>query len=806
MKFRLAILAALASVLSFHANAAIGRDNHATSLGTIFCGAISYTTGTLTNGVMFVFSTVVSTGDTIVPAYNGVAMTPLGTSFTTPFASPGEVWWLANPAAGSHMLTWTCSNYLSIYNQGVYIATYSGANQSAQPDNAVASSANNVSSLTGTVTTTQAGDWLFFAVGSNTSTPTAGAGTTLLDSTSYPATNTPSGDFDSNGTVSVGSNSLIADFASASYVGGVVFGICPATASTCGTPPPPECTAKATGNVTSAATWTCNNTDTTPQDGDIVNIGNGYTVTLNGSSLGTTTGIPGINISGGASLVTDGAAMRSILLASTGSTPGTNMYGITIAGGTFSTAAATSYATRVKLSAPGGNPVFITGSGSGSAITLDWFDCEYCGVNASTYTGIYGDGNTVINTNHFYCFTCYIPVFGYKDTGTITNSTFNLRWGPESIFQFGNGPCGNTTNNTDIARTATGDMYTATYNCQGQSFSGNAFYSATETNTTDAILSPGNSNVTPMGSAATLNICSCGALLSGTGYSGDPYTLSDNIIDYASIHYGANYVNSSGNIVTQTSANAGQQGCYIALGQATAASLSREMCWAESNSNNFGMLVLGAAGANPTQISIQNVSFNIANVNTGGGGVLGMGETNAQTYYLTNSIAKNNILTGGSYGMLTTTYNTFSTTGCLTNSVGVCNNLVQAITATYSLGTSPAGGGFDNGTTIHPNALYGDLSVSPAFYQMRDQPAADKWLGGPGTLADLYAGLADRWCNGCGSFSYAAPFANYNIQQIYNYMASGFTPQNASLSGASDGGSYIGAMKPTIIQAGVLLQ
>jgi hypothetical protein len=135
--------------------------------------------------------------------YNGVAMTFLDKHVVT-----GDRWnysyIMQNAPVGTYnvVATISTSNGLEIQN-----VSYSGCATTGQPDAHTVNSGTGSGSLTATVTTTTAGDWLVGkGVQSSSGVPTAGAGTTLRG-TSGAYSNEVVGD--TNGAVSVGSNSLL---------------------------------------------------------------------------------------------------------------------------------------------------------------------------------------------------------------------------------------------------------------------------------------------------------------------------------------------------------------------------------------------------------------------------------------------------------------------------------------------------------------------------------------------------------------------------------------------------------------------
>jgi hypothetical protein len=143
---------------------------------------------------------------------------------------------------------------------------------------------------------------------------------------------------------------------------------------------------------------------------------------------------------------------------------------------------------------------------------------------------------------------------------------------------------------------------------------------------------------------------------------------------------------------------------------------------------------------------------------------------------------------------------TYITTG--TGSVGVYNNdlfgqTVQAYcTNGFNCATGAVDHGFDNGSTIHPNAIYGDISVNPNFVNGTQYSAIDtRWincdtsLGGTGSVANMFQTvMGGRAVNG-----YVPP---YTPAQVVACLRAPWVPTNAAIATASSSGGYIGAMPP----------
>jgi hypothetical protein len=145
-----------------------------------------------------------------------------------------------------------------------------------------------------------------------------------------------------------------------------------------------------------------------------------------------------------------------------------------------------------------------------------------------------------------------------------------------------------------------------------------------------------------------------------------------------------------------------------------------------------------------------------------------------------NSVLRNNIGINGAYGFVDgNTNSTWSSTNQFQSS-GVHHNLTNNQgTAAYEKLGSTWSVGFDNGTTHHPNALYGDLTVSPNFINSTASPTNfDSFCDGVGTIADLFTNLSYQSTFG-GTYN-----ANCSIAKMLAWLQYQFTPMNSQLKNA----------------------
>lgn len=147
-------------------------------------------------------------GDTVTSVtYNGVSMT-LVDKVPTQSNVETYMYYLLGPATGTNDIVVTSSATPLILLCAA--ASYTGVLQSGFPD-AQSSDIGAGASMTGTVTTVATGCWMVMSAYGNSAGLSAGSGATQR------AVTTRQGVFDSNGTVSVGSNSMTVNCNSDAY-------------------------------------------------------------------------------------------------------------------------------------------------------------------------------------------------------------------------------------------------------------------------------------------------------------------------------------------------------------------------------------------------------------------------------------------------------------------------------------------------------------------------------------------------------------------------------------------------------------
>ena len=151
--------------------------------------------------------------------YNGVALTQIGTVSN---GNTQSLWYLINPATGSHTIAVSGSHTTNTIWQGAI--SYTGAKQTGQPDSFnTATSQTTVQTISTTVVANNS--WLVAAFGvSDNNPPSAGTGTTSRQGFSGSGSGFIG---DSNGTVASGSRSLVSNNAANDTTVAVIASIAP---------------------------------------------------------------------------------------------------------------------------------------------------------------------------------------------------------------------------------------------------------------------------------------------------------------------------------------------------------------------------------------------------------------------------------------------------------------------------------------------------------------------------------------------------------------------------------------------------
>lgn len=177
--------------------------------------------------IVFVWDTAGTSHGTTGVTYNGVSMTQIGTAQTHPTTgvSSTSAWYLIAPATGSNTISIATTTAGST---AAVAMSYTGAKQSGQPDSNAKNSYNTTAHTTWSLSTTVVASncWLAAGMVDDSNAPTAGASTTMRQNSA-----SGFGGFDSNGTVSTGSQTLNFAFSSSGKQTGIIVSIAPSVAT-----------------------------------------------------------------------------------------------------------------------------------------------------------------------------------------------------------------------------------------------------------------------------------------------------------------------------------------------------------------------------------------------------------------------------------------------------------------------------------------------------------------------------------------------------------------------------------------------
>jgi|SRR5271166_2202997 len=173
-------------------------------LGTVWNSSYSVSTGS-NEGLVICVYTGSGAGSIVSMSYNGISGVAL--LATTSGIAPEEEWFipLGNTTAGSHTLTITYANPGNVI---AVVGEYAKIQQNTTPDGSAISLNTGGTPGSAAVTTTTSGDWVAVC---GVATATTSAGTGLVKRIDAQPTSIDPNLYDSNGTVSVGSNTFTAN-------------------------------------------------------------------------------------------------------------------------------------------------------------------------------------------------------------------------------------------------------------------------------------------------------------------------------------------------------------------------------------------------------------------------------------------------------------------------------------------------------------------------------------------------------------------------------------------------------------------
>ena len=205
------------------AQAAIARDTSTDGGGGVGTSLTFSKTNTGTNLGLVIFGFDNTNVDHITTAtYAAIGATAVDSQSCGAGCGWQEMFYLAGPATGANNVVVNADTSIFI---GGAASSYTGVKQTGNPEASAKNTGASVSTLSTSVTTLTTGAWTVMVNTNGGGTPTAGAGTTL-----YSNNANGWGTFDSNASVSVGSNALVSNFTS-SNAGQIIISLAEAAAA-----------------------------------------------------------------------------------------------------------------------------------------------------------------------------------------------------------------------------------------------------------------------------------------------------------------------------------------------------------------------------------------------------------------------------------------------------------------------------------------------------------------------------------------------------------------------------------------------
>lgn len=575
-------------------------------------------------------------------------------------------------------------------------------------------------------------------------------------------------------------------------------------------------TSKATGNWSSSGQTTWNETGV-PGSGDVVKIGN-HTITIDQDI----SGVLRIQVNGASAKLkfdtpTSGVA-RTVAFGSTGTDPiGTGsatapsdtdatMFGFYIIRGTLELVG-TSSAKCTVTTADDSSPFYIRHNwGDGGSFVGANFDIQHCnlkhlGTGTDGWYGIYwryDTGNTGVLSYckvEDYYRAMHQPAGGNAGTTTITFNHFDGCRGPGSnaahTIQSAIATAANwtITDNTETGATASGAMFSSLYRPANFSAARNVVVAKDNTVERAGMDTGTNVGSTPaivvdeqvvLNRKTTLNASTYGFLASGSLNTANGTLLikrgvSERCARLQCGGTGSPTIEDSYFLAGQDS-NLRQGAIFISQGTPT---IQRNIVVTTDAASDMGIFMYkGSSGATSPVIDHNTVYHRGTAVGSG----IYCGETGNLS---TNDLVKNNLVVGFDKGIRSHTGITFVSDY---QSAGVHHNGTHGNTTAYDKDGST---NFDNGTTAHPNALYGDVTGDPGWADPDNRTSAtwDSSLGGAGTLDNLATEFAKRSGFG-GTYNTA-----YTVANLRAYLFAGFVPTNSDYQDAGYDSVTIGAVE-----------
>jgi hypothetical protein len=476
----------------------------------------------------------------------------------------------------------------------------------------------------------------------------------------------------------------------------------------------------------------------------------------------------------------------------------TTSTGITVTQGTVDFSAGSNPTNKVTLVTTTSGDAMLTAAPSGGTATVNLSHTiqEPTAADAVVLNG--GSGTVVFTELNFEVIS---PVHAINSTlvnnGVVGDGYFSGVTATNTInFNSSNYSGWDVFNNTELGVVANGYILAGLAGDDNLTFEGNWVQQESTNTYSRGLLSPGITNsptassvvsyngYTGHGASSTYGL-SIGGCSSTVTY---PCLVHHNVTEYGweGINFtNCSYCRLSYNTMSQDARSAVGQGCDFSY-QSSDVSIIRDICAnvPTDASGNILFFALGNGTSIPTNWSVDHT------LGINGGGIL-YGETGSGLNGLLG-LFTNNIEVAGAHGdeayASGNSANTWLTTG--TGGVGAANNLAYG---TWSTGAAWSNvGNVASFGTGHPSATYGDSTLNPMLVsQWTTLAAVDSVLGGPGTEADLFTQLSNRW-NGTNG----APFTPQNIWQA---MTAPYAPLNLSVASLDSSGSYLGPVAPVVM-------
>ncbi|MEI6660322.1 MAG: peptidoglycan-binding protein [bacterium] len=595
------------------------------------------------------------------------------------------------------------------------------------------------------------------------------------------------------------------------------------------------------GNWSSPSTWV----------GGVVP-GDNYDVSIVGpvvidQDIGTVGGggIRNIRVSTSAGVLSvDNSVTRTILFASTGTdgigsgsanSPGTdgNMFGLIGVSGSKILLVGSQSHPVILNSANGTGKIFIrnvwASPFTGADLRIIYGDIYNLGINDSSFFGINwgttfeGPSNFLdIENTRFNSPYMALYLLMIDGAATFTSNYITGRSGPQTITVADNRLISITvTDNTEVSPAASGRFFmTGGYglvntNCSRNALSGTPSFfiggcrtSSVKGNLTTIIGNTVNNNliynypntINLSGGVGNddLNYLGCGSL---TDAGDDTVSICNNNISENQFHafiYGGGTI-ANNFVITGSSQSQGS----LFLPSASKTNLTHNIFKYRNDptGSNLMLFTYGSLVTNKDLTIDHNTiigqdSSNPANNN--GGIVIGEPSFPTATNIIRNNLVGNINIGISDYSSGNTFAQDYNTFGVHHNDVYSFSTAAYSTYADFGLNqiSGNTGNHFDDGVHIHPNAVYGDITADPQYFDSTRESITqyDVIIGGPGTAADFFTKLSYR--SGWGGTN---TLGSNPIEDARAWLFAGYAPTNVAVSTAASDGTTMGAVAYTAV-------